>query len=307
VTPTIVVAMPVYNAASIIGPTLESLAAQTEREFEALVCDNASTDDTVKLVEAFADRRGLRVTLVRHGESRGRLGNWAFCIDHVLAGNAEWLKWLFAGDRLLPSAMASLRAEATRHTDVGLIVTDYQVRDGARVQHRRALREAARLRPADAVARYARDGNWFGAPLGQMYHRRGLEGAVLGDLEWVADCRLALHAAARHPVQYSAVEIGIFETEHRRHYRAAAATAAAAAEECVMRHHAIDVLRRLDPTMDVAELRAAADRALVEAALAPLADGEVVDLGLRRGLGRWLRASVRRGSARIARRLRGGG
>ena len=39
-----------YNAAPVIRPTLESLNAQTFRNFEHLVIDGASKDDTVSIV-----------------------------------------------------------------------------------------------------------------------------------------------------------------------------------------------------------------------------------------------------------------
>lgn len=42
-----------YNAASVIEPTLHSIAAQSYRNFEFLLIDGASSDDTVARVKAF--------------------------------------------------------------------------------------------------------------------------------------------------------------------------------------------------------------------------------------------------------------
>jgi glycosyltransferase involved in cell wall biosynthesis len=297
----LVVAVPAFNAAGMIGPTLESLEAQSDPAFEVLVADNASTDETAKVVQAFADRGRLRITLVRHAASRGRLGNWAYCIEHALGAGAEWLKWLFAGDRLRPTAIADLRRCAAEHPDVGLIVADYTI-DAAPPTRHRALADGGRLAPVEALARFARGGNWFGAPLGQMYHRRALEQAELGELGWVADCRLALEAARRAPVLYAPVDIGVFDTAHRRYYGAVGGTVAALAEECVIRHLAIDMLLALDPRADAAALRAAVDAGVARGVVAGLPDGELATLGLRRGLRRWARATLRALAARAARR-----
>ncbi len=50
---------PAYNAAKFIGETIESVLRQTYSNWELLICDDCSTDDTVKIVEQYgvADSR----------------------------------------------------------------------------------------------------------------------------------------------------------------------------------------------------------------------------------------------------------
>src|SRR5689334_12854902 len=67
--PLISVVMPARNAAAHLAAALDSLAAQTFRDFELVLVDDASTDDTPHLVESCADR--FRVRLVRQAENRG--------------------------------------------------------------------------------------------------------------------------------------------------------------------------------------------------------------------------------------------
>jgi len=55
--PRITVLMPAYNAAEEIGSALQSLRGQSFGDFEVLVIDDASTDGTGAVVEAFADPR----------------------------------------------------------------------------------------------------------------------------------------------------------------------------------------------------------------------------------------------------------
>lgn len=56
------VVMPTLNASSVVTSQLESFAAQTYRgSWELLVADNGSTDDTVAVVERWADRLPVRV------------------------------------------------------------------------------------------------------------------------------------------------------------------------------------------------------------------------------------------------------
>ncbi len=54
--PRITIGLPVYNGAELIGECLENLAAQTHRDFEVIISDNASTDGTTEICAAFCER-----------------------------------------------------------------------------------------------------------------------------------------------------------------------------------------------------------------------------------------------------------
>lgn len=57
--PRVTIGVPVYNGASLIAECLSSLAAQTHRDFEVIISDNASTDGTTEICAEFCaqDRR----------------------------------------------------------------------------------------------------------------------------------------------------------------------------------------------------------------------------------------------------------
>jgi glycosyltransferase involved in cell wall biosynthesis len=63
------VVMGVYNGATTLSPTLDSILAQTERDFECLVVDDGSTDDTPRILAAYA-ALDSRVRVIRQ-ENRG--------------------------------------------------------------------------------------------------------------------------------------------------------------------------------------------------------------------------------------------
>lgn len=56
--PLVSVVIPMYNSAKFIEQTLESLLYQTMRDFEVVVVDDGSTDNSVEVVESFAERLG---------------------------------------------------------------------------------------------------------------------------------------------------------------------------------------------------------------------------------------------------------
>ena len=62
------VGMPVYNGAPFLREALDSWLAQEFEDFELIVSDNASTDDTPRILEEYA-RRDPRLRIVRRPET----------------------------------------------------------------------------------------------------------------------------------------------------------------------------------------------------------------------------------------------
>lgn len=62
--------MTAYNSAGFIERSLDSVLRQTVRP-HVIVVDDASTDGTAELVEAYAKRTGLDVELLRLPENLG--------------------------------------------------------------------------------------------------------------------------------------------------------------------------------------------------------------------------------------------
>lgn len=97
--PTVSVGMPVYNGAKYIRQALDSILNQTYKDFEVVICDNASTDDTQSICEDYA-KRDPRIRYYRNEKNlgaapnynktfklaRGRYFNW-FAHDDLFASN----------------------------------------------------------------------------------------------------------------------------------------------------------------------------------------------------------------------------
>ena len=64
------IVIPAYNAAATVGRCLDSLLAQTYRDFELIVVDDGSTDSTAQIISAYAERDS-RIRLIRQ-ENAGR-------------------------------------------------------------------------------------------------------------------------------------------------------------------------------------------------------------------------------------------
>ena len=64
------IGLPVYNGAVWLSEAIDSLLAQTYGDFELIISDNGSTDDTQEICEQYA-ARDKRIRYERHETNRG--------------------------------------------------------------------------------------------------------------------------------------------------------------------------------------------------------------------------------------------
>lgn len=97
--PKLTLAMPIFNGANYVKDALDSILAQTFTDFELIVCDNASEDNTCEIVESYASQDD-RIVLVRNPRNLGAAANYNLGFKH---GSGEYLKWCAHDDRLSPN------------------------------------------------------------------------------------------------------------------------------------------------------------------------------------------------------------
>jgi glycosyltransferase involved in cell wall biosynthesis len=98
------ICMPTYNGASYLLPAIKSALSQTHQNFELLIVDDGSSDDTVTIAQDFA-RADKRIKIHLNRERLGLGGNWNRCLD---LANGEWIKFLFQDDLLHEECVARM-------------------------------------------------------------------------------------------------------------------------------------------------------------------------------------------------------
>jgi hypothetical protein len=109
---TLSVVIPAHNAAATLHDTLECLLAQTNRDWEAIVVDDGSTDDTREIAQAHVRRDG-RFRLLSDG--RPAQGASAARNRGIAAAAGRWLLFLDSDDWLETAFVEKMIAAATRH------------------------------------------------------------------------------------------------------------------------------------------------------------------------------------------------
>lgn len=100
-TPLVSVCVPTYNYGRFLNDCIESVLAQTFSEWELIVCDDCSTDNTAEIVQAFAQRDSR----IRYFRNEQRLGMNANLKRVAEFGRARYLKMLCADDWLEPTCL----------------------------------------------------------------------------------------------------------------------------------------------------------------------------------------------------------
>jgi glycosyltransferase involved in cell wall biosynthesis len=96
--PRVSIGVPVYNGARFLSEALESLVAQTYRDLEIIICDNASTDGTEEICRAVA-ARDQRVRYIRNEKNVGAGKNYNRTFE---LATGEYFKWAAHDDVCAP-------------------------------------------------------------------------------------------------------------------------------------------------------------------------------------------------------------
>lgn len=92
------VGLPVFNGERFVAEAIESILAQTFRDLELVISDNASTDGTEEICRAYAEK-DERVRYVRNSENLGAAYNYNQTF-HLSSGT--YFKWAAHDDAIRP-------------------------------------------------------------------------------------------------------------------------------------------------------------------------------------------------------------
>lgn len=88
-TPKVTIGLPIYNAAKYLRKALDSLLGQTFADFELIISDNASEDETESICCEYAGRDS-RIVYHRHESNTGAICNYNY---GVARARGEYFKW----------------------------------------------------------------------------------------------------------------------------------------------------------------------------------------------------------------------
>jgi glycosyltransferase involved in cell wall biosynthesis len=118
-TPTVSVIIPCYNTAQYLGQAIESVLSQTFSDFELIVVDDGSTDNTKGVTQSFTDPR---IHYIQHPQNRGLSAARNTGIRH---SRGKYICFLDADDYFLPHKLEDQVNFLESQPDYGLIGGGY--------------------------------------------------------------------------------------------------------------------------------------------------------------------------------------
>ena len=119
--PRVTVFIPTYNRARLLRFAIDSVLAQTYRDFRLEISDNASTDGTPEVVASYSDPR---IVSIRQPENIGLLGNHNRFLERV---DTEYALILPDDDAVRPELLARAVPVLDQHPRVGAVHTAFDL------------------------------------------------------------------------------------------------------------------------------------------------------------------------------------
>ncbi len=112
--------MGIYNCADTLPKAIDSILAQTYENWELIMCDDCSTDDTYKVAEEYKNKYPDKIILIRN-EKNSRL---AFSLNHCLKyATGEYVARMDGDDLSVPERFEKQVQFLKGHPDVHLVGT----------------------------------------------------------------------------------------------------------------------------------------------------------------------------------------
>ena len=122
--PRISVVMPVYNAAPYLRMAIDSVLMQTYKNFEFIIINDGSTDNSADIIREYKD---ARIVFVDNEENMGLVSVLNTGLD---LARGEFIARMDADDISLPNRFAKQLAYLRRHRRVGVLGTAFYIFGG---------------------------------------------------------------------------------------------------------------------------------------------------------------------------------
>ncbi len=109
-----------YNKEKYIAEAIESVLNQTFTDWELIIIDDCSTDDSLNVIQRYLD--DTRIKLIQHKKNRGKTAALKAGIANV---RSEYFGILDSDDCLLPNAVETMYAYHEKFPDCGLVYSQF--------------------------------------------------------------------------------------------------------------------------------------------------------------------------------------
>lgn len=200
-TPIVSVCIPTFNGAEYLRQAVESVLQQSYQDFEIVIVDNCSTDQTNALVGAMLKGNSSCIRYYRNDLNIGLVGNFNKCLEYA---RGTYIKFLCADDLLLPVCLEQMAIGLNTCKSVTLVATGRLIIDehGRELAINRYSNADVLVPGKQAITECLFGSHYIGEPTAVMFRRSDLTGKFREDLPQVLDMDMWFRLLERGDLLY---------------------------------------------------------------------------------------------------------
>lgn len=118
----VTVIVPCYNYAHFLGETLDSIIAQTYPNWECLIIDDGSTDNTKSVAESYCKKDDRIIYIHQHNQGLSAARN-----KGIELAKGEYIQFLDSDDLISPEKLRHQVTCFTSNTEVDMVYSNYNL------------------------------------------------------------------------------------------------------------------------------------------------------------------------------------
>ncbi|MBS1813482.1 MAG: glycosyltransferase [Acidobacteria bacterium] len=193
VSPELSICIPTYNCAQYLSAALESVMRQGLTDFEIIVVDNASTDNTEEVIRSL---NNPYLKYFRNSSNLGSRENGNRCLEKA---SGKYIKFLCADDVLLDGVLPQQLDILRTSSDVCLVTSDL-IETDEHLHPQKRVHYLPGKRPGRSVISTCLTGlsNYIGGPSNYMYRRACADGIKVDPkYRFISDLKFCLQILQR--------------------------------------------------------------------------------------------------------------
>lgn len=124
------VIMAAYNSAHTIAESIDSILGQTFSDWELIICDDGSTDETFRIIKAYESKYPGKIVAIQNA----RNSKLPYSLNHCLQyASGEYIARMDADDKSYPERLEKQLAFLTAHSEIDVVGTGMTCFDEDRI------------------------------------------------------------------------------------------------------------------------------------------------------------------------------
>lgn len=206
--PKVSILLPTYNSALFLDEAITSALNQTFTDFELIIVDNCSTDNSYDVIAKYLHDK--RVRYYKNETNIGVIGNFNKCLSYA---SGEYIKLLCSDDKFHPEAIRKFVAVMEQFPNVELVASFYE--DFGMVSRVWDIPLVHLVKGKTMIEEILYNYNYLGQPTNVMIRKSGLKvGTFRPEYCWLSDWELWLRILTTGDC-YIIPEVLTYAREHK--------------------------------------------------------------------------------------------